>query len=94
MDYFQINSLDYWSLVNLLMGQITPQTRKQILDKLTLMNNLLLPVPPIPIAINIFEEKNSIEDDLEKRLSKIKNLYINVIENKKLRRKNREKNIS
>jgi hypothetical protein len=47
MDYqyangYQINNLDYWSLVNMLMVQITPETRKQILDRLTEMNNLLL----------------------------------------------------
>lgn len=47
MDYLymninQINNLDYWSLVNMLMVQITPETRKQILERLLEMNNQLI----------------------------------------------------
>lgn len=34
--------MDYWSLVNMLMNQITPETRAIILEKLTEMNNSLL----------------------------------------------------
>ena len=42
MNTNQISNLDYWSLVNMLMIQITPDVRKQILDQLTEMNNQLL----------------------------------------------------
>ncbi|XWV25319.1 hypothetical protein QJ856_gp0451 [Tupanvirus deep ocean] len=42
MNNNQINSLDYFSLVNMLMNQISPETRKQILDRLTEMNNQLM----------------------------------------------------
>lgn len=42
MDITQISNMDYWSLVNMLMIQITPETRKHILDRLIEMNNLLL----------------------------------------------------
>ena len=42
MNTNQISNLDYWSLVNMLMIQITADTRKQILDRLTEMNNQLL----------------------------------------------------
>ena len=38
----QINNMDYWSLVNMLMTQITPITRKYILDRLCEMNKQLL----------------------------------------------------
>ena len=39
---YQINTMDYFSLVNMLMGQLTPQLRAKILEKLTDMNNQLL----------------------------------------------------
>lgn len=39
----QINTLDYWSLVNMLMTQITPEIRKQILVRLMEMNDQLMP---------------------------------------------------
>lgn len=38
----QVNNMDYWSLVKLLMNQITPEYRKQILIRLTDMNDQLL----------------------------------------------------
>lgn len=37
-----INQLDYWSLVNMLMIQITPEYRQKILDRLTEMNKQLM----------------------------------------------------
>lgn len=37
-----INNMDYWTLVNILMTQITPDTRKKVLDRLMEMNNQLL----------------------------------------------------
>ena len=37
----QINSMDYWTLVNMLMNQITPDIRRQILKRLTEMNDQL-----------------------------------------------------
>ena len=43
----QINNMNYWSLVNMLMGQITPEIRKHILEKLTEMNNDLLYTPNV-----------------------------------------------
>lgn len=44
MDY-QIKNSDYWTLVNMLMTQITPDIRKLILDRLTEMNDqLMLPL--------------------------------------------------
>lgn len=42
MNINQINNMDYWSLVGMLMNQISPETRKLILEKLTEMNNQLL----------------------------------------------------
>ncbi|XWV26579.1 hypothetical protein QJ857_gp0488 [Tupanvirus soda lake] len=42
MNNNQISSLDYFSLVNMLMNQISPETRKQILERLTDMNNQLM----------------------------------------------------
>lgn len=38
----QINSLDYWSLVNMLVCQITPEIRRQILKRLMEINDRLL----------------------------------------------------
>lgn len=38
----QIKIMDYWSLVNMLMMQITPDVRKCVLDRLSEMNNQLL----------------------------------------------------
>lgn len=38
----QINNMDYWSLVSMLMNQITPDIRKLILDRLTKMNDQLM----------------------------------------------------
>lgn len=38
----QINILDYWSLVNMLMNQISPSIRKQILERLMYMNDQLI----------------------------------------------------
>jgi hypothetical protein len=40
--FHQIKQLDYWGLVNMLMNQITPDTRAIILERLTNMNNQLL----------------------------------------------------
>lgn len=59
MDYqylnpMQLHTMDYWSLVNMLTSQITPETRKMILDKLSEMNNQLL------MGMNM----NSIQPDL------------------------------
>lgn len=42
MSAAQINSLDYWSLANMLIYQITPEIRKQVLRRLTEMNDRLL----------------------------------------------------
>lgn len=42
MNTIQISNLDYWTLVNMLMNQITPETRKKILERLTEMNNQLM----------------------------------------------------
>ena len=42
-----INQLDYLSLVNMLLTQITPILRKQILDRLTEMNNQFLDINQI-----------------------------------------------
>ena len=42
MNTIQINNSDYWTLVNMLMNQITPDVRKLILDRLTEMNNQLI----------------------------------------------------
>ncbi len=38
----KFQNTDYWTLVNKLLTQITPETRKQILERLTEMNNQLL----------------------------------------------------
>jgi len=38
----QIKNLDYWSLVNMLSTQISPETRTIILERLTYMNQQLL----------------------------------------------------
>lgn len=43
----QIKTMDYWSLVNTLLTQITPQIRKCILDRLMEMNNQLMIAPSI-----------------------------------------------
>ncbi len=42
MNTFQINTMDYWSLVYMLMNQSTPEIRKLVLERLTEMNNQLL----------------------------------------------------
>lgn len=38
----QINNMDYWSLVHMLMNQITPENRKLVLERLMEMNNQLM----------------------------------------------------
>ena len=38
----QISNMDYWSLANMLLTQINVETRKQILERLTEMNNQLI----------------------------------------------------
>ena len=55
--------MDYWSLVNMLMNQITPETRAIILEKLTEMNNSLL-------SKNNISGKTIYERNLEMDLSR------------------------
>lgn len=52
----KISNMDYWSLVNLLMTQITPEIRKIILEKLTNMNDFLLGITrqnPLPLSMPV-----------------------------------------
>lgn len=42
MSTAQINSLDYWSLVNILVYQITPEIRSKVLKRLVEMNDRLI----------------------------------------------------
>ena len=42
MNYFNVNQLDYASLVNMLMQNITPVVRASILNRLIEMNNVAL----------------------------------------------------
>lgn len=49
----QINMMDYWSLVNMLMTQITPDVRKKILERLVEMNNTLIMSLSLPIPTPI-----------------------------------------
>ena len=59
-----ISNMDYWTLVNMLMNQITPDIRKQILDRLTEMNNQLLPTNRTQPEISRTSILNSRKKDL------------------------------
>lgn len=54
----QINIMDYWSLVNMLMNQISPDIRKQILERLTEMNNQLLMENLFKDGMSVMQTKN------------------------------------
>lgn len=75
MNINQIRSMDYWTLVNMLMGQITPDTRKYILARLTEMNDKLIrdletdkmAIHYEPLTLKkIYHESDSLDQKLEK----------------------------
>lgn len=121
MTVAQINSLDYWSLVNMLTYQITPEIRKLVLKRLTEMNDKLIlnsdvqksdlskmainhpntllknnyqnqipnkkEITVDDIIDNMIDDSPE-QDELDKKLAKIKILYDKVISDKRKRRKN------
>lgn len=94
--YQQIKSMDYISLVKILLTQITPETRHMILLKLLDMNNYILNCQK-NIGININKNDqidlddiindNSHKDELDIKLDQIKNLHFKIITDKKKRKK-------
>ena len=55
----QISKMDYWTLVNMLMNNITPDIRKQILIRLTEMNDQLI----ASMAMQNLVQRSRIESD-------------------------------
>ena len=76
----QIKNLDYWSLVNMLLTQITPQMRKCILDKLTEMNNQLMNspniIPNIKVDLPNQHIVNSINNDSSPYIPNDRKMFI------------------
>lgn len=74
MDFQYINNLDYWSLVNMLMNQITPEIRKQILNRLIKMNDQLLIDINTQTDLSNSSVSTSRKDSLEFQYPSIDNL--------------------
>lgn len=70
--------MDYWTLVNMLLGHITPEIRKHILERLTELNNGLLygssMIPIIPPDITrpgiINPRKKDMEESIQPNMYK------------------------
>ena len=90
-----INNLNYDGLVRTLQGPLTPQVRKLILDKLTLMNNQLLEPKQNfdldSLIDDVVGKESSIDKELDRDLARISQLYYYVYGNnqsKQLKKKN------
>lgn len=59
MNANQINTMDYWSLVNMLLTQITTDTRKEILERLIVMNEQLILSSKTQQKIHVDPARNS-----------------------------------
>lgn len=88
----QINNSDYLTLVHMLGNPITPDVRKQILQKLTEMNDQLISTLHQHQEIDlddIIDNLHQEMDPLDEKLDRIKKLQNSLRAYKKQKRKDR-----